>query len=396
MPRRRSKKKDAQQCRWVVTAKQPSQAVLIQCAVKCATLCPHDAYAVSPTGALTTTGMQRTFALHLATVLISLSLLEGVFYGIARCIPHQWYYKPPTREAFLRYLRSDIDWEVGWRPPPHELASTGYRLSPAGAGLATPCMSLYGDSFTFGSEVAPEFAWGNVLTERLGCRVDNYGVPGYGTDQAYVYFQRRHRQAFDKAPVVILSHLSENIVRNITQDLGFIYDMTLALKPRFVAESDDHLRLVPIPRLVPADYDAYRRDMSQFLRAEYLLPSKSALSKRRIGFPYLLTVPSIFTYKRIYASLLSYALDVPPWFTELYDPTHPSQAFQVTRDILLHFDSEAKQYGKNPLIFMIPTARDMFYFQRTQQWSYTHLLTTLQGQGVQAINLGPALLAKVH
>jgi hypothetical protein len=339
--------------------------------------------------------MQRTYTLYLVTALISLSVLEGGFYGIALYIPERWCYKPPTREAFLHYLAGDVDWEVGWIPPPDELAATGYRLSPAGERLKTPCLALYGDSFTFGSEVAPEFAWGNVLTERLGCRVDNYGVPGYGTDQAYVYFQRRHRQAFDKAPVVILTHLSENIVRNITQDLGFIYDMTLALKPRFVAQSDGHLRLVPIPRLVPADYDAYRRNMSQFLRAEYLLPSKSALSKRRLGFPYLLTVPSIFTYKRIYASLLSYAFDVPPWFAELYDPTHPSQAFQVTRDILLHFDSAAKQYGKNPLIFMIPTARDMFYFQRTQQWSYTHLLTTIQGHGVQAMNLGPLLLAKV-
>jgi hypothetical protein len=107
-------------------------------------------------------------------------------------------------------------------------------------------------------------------------------------------------------------------------------------------------------------------------------------------------VPYILTYKRLYASLLLYAFDVPPWFAELYDPAHPSHAFQVTRDILLHFDREAKHHGKRPLIFVLPTARDMFYFQRTQQWSYTHLLATLQGHGVQAMNLGPALLAKVQ
>src|SRR5262249_23476231 len=142
-------------------AKYPSQAVLIQWAVKCATLrtssyCLQDAYVVSPTGALMTTGMQRTCALYVATVLVTLAVLEGIFYGLLWCIPKQWYYKPPTREAFLQYLRSDIDWEVGWRPPPHELSTAGYRLSPAGEGLATPCISLYGDSFTFGSEVAPE------------------------------------------------------------------------------------------------------------------------------------------------------------------------------------------------------------------------------------------------
>ena len=340
--------------------------------------------------------MHRTFALYLATVLVFLSLLEGVFYSISRCIPAQWYYKPPTREVFLHYLTSAIDWEVGWRPPPHELSAAGYRLSPAGAGLATPCISLYGDSFTFGFEVGPEAAWGNVLTERLGCRVDNYGVPGYGTDQAYMYFRRQHRQAVDQAPVVILSHLSENIVRNITQDYSLIYQAELALKPQFVTDGNGHLHLLTMPHLGPQDYDAYGRDMAQFLRADYLLPSKSVLSKRRLFFPHVLSVPYIFTYKRFYASLLLYAFNVPPWFAELYDPTHPSQALQVTRDILVNFAREAQHYGKRPLIFVLPTARDLVYFRRTGQWIYANLFTMLQRQdAAQVMNLGPPLLAKV-
>lgn len=340
--------------------------------------------------------MQRTCALYLATVLVSLALLEGIFYGISRYIPAQWYYKPPTRAAFLHYLTSDIDWEVGWRPPPHELAAAGYRLAPAGAGLATPCISLYGDSFTFGSEVAPAAAWGNVLTERLGCRVDNYGVPGYGTDQAYVYFRRQHQQAVDQAPVVIFSHLSENIVRNITQDYSLLYQAELALKPQFVSASDGHLRLVKMPYISPQDYDAYVSDMAKFLREDYLLPSKSALSKRRLFFPHILSVPYIFTYKRFYASLLLYAFDVPPWFAELYDPTHPSHALQVTRDILVNFGRDAQQYGKRPLIFVLPTARDLVYFRSTGQWIYANLLTMLQRQDAsQVMNLGPQLLAKV-
>jgi len=339
--------------------------------------------------------MQRTCTLYLATLLVCLSVLEGVFYGIAQYIPQQWYYRPPTRQAFLHYLMSAIDWEVGWRPPPHELSAAGYRLAPAGVGLATPCISLYGDSFTFGVEVTPAAAWGNVLTERLGCRVDNYGVPGYGTDQAYVYFRRQHRQAVDQAPVVILSHLSENIVRNITQDHSLLYEAKLALKPRFVSNGYGHLRLVKMPYVTAQDYDAYVSDMAQFLREDYLLPAQSVLSKRRLFFPHILSVPSLFTYKRFYASLLSYAFDVPPWFAELYDPDHPSQALQVTRDILVNFVREAQQYGKRPLIFVLPTARDLVYFRRTGQWIYTNLLTTLQPQDASRVmNLGPQLLAR--
>jgi len=341
--------------------------------------------------------MQRKYALPLATCLVCLAVLEGVFYGLARYLPTQWYYQPPTREAFLRYLQSDIDWEIGWLPPASELSAAGYRRAPAGAGLALPCLSLYGDSFTFGSEVAPEAAWGNVLTERLGCRVDNYGVPGYGTDQAYLYFRRQHQQAVDKAPVVILTHLSENIVRNITQDLSLLYQFDLALKPRFVRTGAGHLRLLQMPHITPQDYQAYVRNMAQFLPEDYLLPARSALSKRRLFFPYSLTVPSVLTYKRLYASLLFYALPVPPWFAELYEPDHPSQALQVTHDILMHFVTEAQHYGKHPCIFILPTARDFVHFRRTGHWTYANLLTLLQQSGVaQAINLGPPLLAKMQ
>ncbi|MBM3225557.1 MAG: SGNH/GDSL hydrolase family protein [Candidatus Tectomicrobia bacterium] len=339
--------------------------------------------------------MQRRSVFTLVTILLSLTILEGVFCGIALLIPVEWYAKPPTRAAFHDYFQSAIDWEVGWRPEPDELAAAGYRLAPAGTQFATPCVSLYGDSFTFGSEVGTAEAWGNVLTELLGCRVDNYGVSGYGTDQAYLYFRRQHQQGIDTAPVVIFSYLSENIVRNITQNFGFIYYApALALKPRFVYEADEQIRLVPMPRLQPADYDAYVRDPGAFLQAEYLLPGSSRLAKRHLGFPYLWSVPTLLTYQRIAAALQSYLFDVPPWFAALYDLAHPSQALQVTHGLLQQFTHTAQRYEKHALIFVLPTARDMLYFHQQQRWSYAPLLSLLHAHGIQALNLGPLLLAR--
>lgn len=340
--------------------------------------------------------MKRRLALLGVTALCALALLEAGLYGLLRALPASWYYVPPSRAAFLHALAGNSDPELGWVPHPEDLAPGGYRLAPAGEGFTAPCVSLYGDSFTFGEEVAPALAWGSLLTARLGCRVDNYGVSGYGTDQAYLYFQRQHQQGHDTAPVVILSHLSENIVRNITQDLGLVYDATMALKPRFVAEPGGAIRLVRIPRLGPEDYATYRRDLRQIFPDEYLAPGYSRLSKRRLFFPYTLSVPQLLTYKRLYASLQVYVSTVPPWFAELYDPAHPSQALAVTQAILRHFAHGARQYGKRPLIFVIPTARDLLYFQKTQQWSYAPLLGTLPAHGRgQVVNLGPLLLAKL-
>ena len=66
--------------------------------------------------------------------------------------------------------------------------STGARFSPAYPEPGNECVTLYGDSFTYGVGVREEYAWGNTLAERLRCRVGNFGVGGYGTDQALLRF----------------------------------------------------------------------------------------------------------------------------------------------------------------------------------------------------------------
>ena len=83
--------------------------------------------------------------------------------------------------------------------------------SPAAAGPdqshAPDCVALYGDSFTEGYGVSPQDSWCSVLSHLLHCQVANFGVAGYGTDQAYLRFLDNRR---DRAKVVILGFLSEN------------------------------------------------------------------------------------------------------------------------------------------------------------------------------------------
>jgi hypothetical protein len=173
-----------------------------------------------------------------------------------------------------------------------------------------------------------------------------------------LYFNQQHRDAADKAPVVILSHFSEDIVRNITQDSSLIFGNGIMLKPRFVIDDHDNLHLVEMPRLTPENYQAYVNDMAKFLRVESLLPNKSPLSLRSIFFPHFVSVPCVLMSERVYKSVLFYISDIPPWFADLYNPDHPSHALQITHDILLKFDQDVKGYGKIPIIFILPSARD--------------------------------------
>ena len=118
------------------------------------------------------------------------------------------FYTPPktTPEEYEHYL-SVRDGVLGWPSPLttiENLDSSGARVSPAFPAPGSECVSLYGDSFTFGSEVNDEQAWGNVLARNLGCRVANFGVGGYGTDQAVMRFTENTK---DSSSIAVLENV---------------------------------------------------------------------------------------------------------------------------------------------------------------------------------------------
>jgi hypothetical protein len=119
-----------------------------------------------------------------------------------------------------------------------------YSAEPAAGRLR---LAAFGDSFVFGSEVHDPDAW-SAQIERIDPRVEalNYGIGGYGTDQALLLYRRLGQQL---APsVVVLGFPEVDLPRNLNRYRPFLDSRDLPLaKPRF--ELDDHgeLRLVPNP-----------------------------------------------------------------------------------------------------------------------------------------------------
>jgi len=115
-----------------------------------------------------------------------------------------------------------------------------------------PCVSLYGDSYTEATGVDHEHAWSNVLSLLLNCRASNFGVAGYGTDQAYLRFLLNTQ---DPAKVVILGIFPENIKRDVNQLRNLISTVTICqTKPRFILNNQGELTRVPIPPLSRSEY----------------------------------------------------------------------------------------------------------------------------------------------
>jgi hypothetical protein len=76
-------------------------------------------------------------------------------------------------------------------------------------------IAVVGDSFTFGLEVPYEGTWGHQLELKLGAefQVLNFGVDGYGVDQAYLRY-RRDAAAW-RPEIVILGMIDDDFRRTM-------------------------------------------------------------------------------------------------------------------------------------------------------------------------------------
>jgi hypothetical protein len=111
-------------------------------------------------------------------------------------------------------------------------------------------IALVGDSYTFGEDVAYEDTWGYLLEKALGPEFEvlNFGVPGYGVDQAYLRYEKDVRQW--KPTIVIFSFISHDVERTMTVYTSLNYpDWAMPFsKPRFIIR-DGELKTLNVPPL---------------------------------------------------------------------------------------------------------------------------------------------------
>jgi len=216
-------------------------------------------------------------AIYLVLELVSFAGLQviGKFRGL--------YYSPtgstlaPEARANLDVFlasrggtRSAMDSVLGWSPRAGaEVNAAGMRDDRDYASRPAPGVlriSAFGDSFTYGSDVALGENW----TKRMPAmqpeiEVLNYGVGAYGLDQAYL---RYSRLGADFHPhIVFIGYMTENLARDVNVYRGFYgssYRSTIFTKPRFRVENGA-LKLVPNPLTSVADYRRLRNNEASVL-----------------------------------------------------------------------------------------------------------------------------------
>jgi hypothetical protein len=214
--------------------------------------------------------------------------------------------------------------------------------------------------------------------------VANYGVGGYGTDQSYLRF---HYNTHDEAKIIIIGFSSDDIRRNVNQLRNLIVpEKQFGIKPRFILSEGDKLQLVPIPNLTKKDYENLIINPKKYLAHDYFIPG--GLSGRiEMNFPFCLRVTKLskYVFKRI--------INGKPGYEEFYDPDHPSEALNVTANILKAFYQEAKIRGKYPIVLLIPIMYDIRKYQREHIWVYQTLIDKLAENNLEFLNFGNAILA---
>jgi hypothetical protein len=286
-----------------------------------------------------------------------------------------------------------VDYELGWLS---ETVATSWPRDASGAknNLDYPepgeaCGSAYGDSFIWGDEVPLADGWIEQLSRRLGCRVSNYGVSAYGTDQAYLRF---HRADNDRAPIALLGIFPENIVRNVNQYRGFMgyAPEPFLVKGRFVLNDAGHLEWIARPRLEADGFLNMHTTPSLFLQHEYLLPD-SRDGPIVVRFPYIIKLARFALAPRVRERMSGRT----PW-DEFFHPNHPSRALELTIAIVAAFVSEAEQRGKHPFIVMQPSGGSFRTGARFGRPDYATFVDEMANRGIGVFDPAPALIAALN
>jgi hypothetical protein len=311
--------------------------------------------------------------------------LEGLSFVACKVLAHLGLMYDPTPVTNYAAYLAERDPLLGWPAPATrghgEVDASGSRVVPAFPDPATKsCVAIFGDSFTWGDEVSPEDAYGNVLARALGCRVANFGVGGYGTDQAVL----RYEQVKPVANVVVLGFFPDDIVRNVNQERGFLGNQSLGLKPRFLYR-DGALVLVPLPTFTEQQYAHIGRDADALLPYDYCRPGgPSGLVALR--FPFTISALRALRHYRIKAGLRH-----RPSYADFYRADHPSGALQVTAAIMKRFVRTARDHGQTPLILFIPDVKDLEWLRAHGSLPYQPLVDTLAAAAVPLVSAAEPL-----
>lgn len=253
----------------------------------------------------------------------------------------------------------------------------GIRSSTIGMSFATrvdrPRVALVGDSYTFALDVQFESTWGKQLEDKskVPIQVLNFGVDGYGVDQAYLRYHRDVRPWHAK--LVVFGFINHDLYRTFSI-YPFVNFHGWAIpfpKPRFVLAGQS-LRLLNTPLSIPEDLlDIQSIQDLPFINSD---PTYKA------------EVWEQTWYRNSY--LIRFLFGVFPRWVHPSPDLSPQNIANLNGEVFRTFAQEVTAQGGIPLIVYLPTRID---FSGSIPAEKQILLDSLRKGGMSVVDLTACL-----
>jgi hypothetical protein len=206
-------------------------------------------------------------------------------------------------------------------------------------------IEVFGDSFTLGDEVSEPDSWATRIERELTAagrpaEVMNFGVNGYGIDQAFLRWRARGiRYSPD---VVILGLQVENVRRNVNL-IRPLYNPFIDLpfsKPRFIRDGNE-LRLINVPPVPATELAEHVRNINRWPLTQheaYYDPAKFRLRP--------------WQRSRLLALVMDLASRAP-------ENREAGEQYDLTLDIMAAFEKSVETSGARFMVLHLPRRADL-------------------------------------
>ena len=264
---------------------------------------------------------------------------------------------------------------LGWVTPGVR-GTRAYDLSPPQGKIR---ISAFGDSFTYGGGVNNDNSWVEQINlSEKGYEVLNFGVLGYGLDQAYLRYIKEGISA--GSHIVFIGYMSENIERHVNafrpfynEDGGIplgkprfkLINNELSLQENFFGDPSDYAKLINSPNSVLASLGEY--DFHYQMRGGIdLLDNFFIVRLIRHNLKYIKVRRSIYKNHQ-------------------YNPN--SKAYKITEKIFDIFHQKVLDKGSIPIILLFPDNRAIKYFSEEKKIIYSLLIEHFEAKGYKYIDM---------
>ncbi len=337
-------------------------------------------------------------ALEAAARLLTITNADGQRFFLN--LPLRPYRLPvgDTRATVERYQQTIIselvyDPLLGWTNRPNFAdynaagmrADRNYPLDPPDGVLR---IAAFGDSFTHGNEVTRDETWTAQLEALLNARgihaeVLNFGVGGYGIDQAYLRWQEQGRQY--QPDIVLLGFVAVDVNRLVSlywklQPNVFITPGSNPFsKPRYVLDGDT-LTLINSPTVAPADMPAFLTNFPNSDLARY----ESAFDAADYQDRWWLHSDALATLDALHRYLTFDPTRSPAFQIDLMRPPAPpapyNDADALASAIIQQWATEAEADGSRFIVVHLPMKAGIQAYQSDLPLDYEPLRSALSSR----------------